>query len=81
MIYLVLGVELIYFVVLLFLRSYLSVLHRVCACIVETPALFSLTLPLVQKYLNLPIETEATLLLGILGAIATAEFATFIRLL
>jgi hypothetical protein len=37
MFYPVLGVELIYFVVLLFRRSYLSVLHKVCASIVETP--------------------------------------------
>jgi hypothetical protein len=53
MFYPVMGVELIYFVALLFRPSYLSVLHKVCSSIVETPAIFALMLPLVHKYFNL----------------------------
>jgi hypothetical protein len=80
MVYPILGVELVYFLGLLFRRSYLSVLHRVCASIVEAVSLFALTLPLVKQFFILSVETEANLLLGLLGLISAAELATVVRL-
>jgi hypothetical protein len=76
-----LGAELIYFVSLLIRCSYTSVLQKVCAGIVEIPSLFALMLPLVQKYCNLSLETEDTILTVLMGLIAMAEFAALIRLI